>query len=341
MLLRARGLLMAKADRQTPTARTRAPQPFGERAYVLGVDGGGTKTQAVILDARGGAAGEGLSGPSNPLRVGVASAAGAVRESFERALAAAGLRRADVAAAQIGLAGVRRADLRDRMRETLLSLGVPNLEVSTDAEIALYGATGGEPGLVVIAGTGSICCGANSRGRRACAGGWGPVAGDEGSGSWIARRGLQAVARAADGRGAQTSLTDPCLEYFKVAAVEDLSTAVYAPSMTNDRIAGFARHVLEEAARGDEVAGRIVEEAGRELGQAAAAVVRQLRMERERFQAACVGGVFKAGGLVLEPLRETLEQTAPRAFLAPPQHPPAHAAALMARAQLPRLALAG
>jgi N-acetylglucosamine kinase-like BadF-type ATPase len=111
--------------------------------------------------------------------------------------------------------------------------------------------------------------------------------------------------------------------------------------MTNERIAGFGRHVLEEAARGDEVSGRIVEEAGRELGQAAAAVVRQLRMERERFQAACVGGVFKAGELVLEPLRETLEQTAPRVFLAPPHHPPAHAAALMARAQLPRLALAG
>ena len=111
--------------------------------------------------------------------------------------------------------------------------------------------------------------------------------------------------------------------------------------MTNDRIAGFGRRVLEAAAGGDEAAGRIVEEAGRELGQAAAAVVRQLRMERESFQAACVGGVFKAGELVLAPLRETLGGVAPRAFLAPPRHPPAHAAALMARAQLPRLALAG
>ena len=333
---------MAKPGRQTlPRKSAAEPHQFGGRAYVLGVDGGGTKTQAVILDAAGRVVGEGLSGPSNPLRVGVTNAAAAVRESFDRALDAAGLRRADIAAAQVGLAGVRRADLRERMRETLLSLGVPTLEVSTDAEIALYGATGGEPGLVVIAGTGSICCGVNARGRRACAGGWGPVAGDEGSGSWIARRGLQAVARAADGRGAQTSLVEPCLEYFKVHAVEDLSTAVYAPNMTNDLIAGFGRHVLEAAARGDEPAGRIVDEAGRELGQAAAAVVRQLRMERERFQAACVGGVFKAGGLVLDPLRETLERTAPRAYLAPPHHPPAHAAALMARAHLPRLALAG
>ena len=333
---------MAKPGRQTlPRKAAAGPHGFGARAYVLGVDGGGTKTQAVVLDAGGRVAGEGQSGPSNPLRVGVTSAAAAVREAFERALESAGLRRADVAAARVGLAGVRRADLRERMRETLLSLGVPTLEVSTDAEIALYGATGGEPGLVIIAGTGSICCGINARGRRACAGGWGPVAGDEGSGSWIARRGLQSVARAADGRGAPTSLTEPCLDYFKVNAVADLSTAVYAPSMTNERIAGFGRHVLEEAAQGDEVAGRIVEDAGRELGQAAAAVVRQLRMEREHFQAACVGGIFAAGELMLEPLRETLERTAPHAYLAPPHHPPAHAAALMARAQLPRLALAG
>lgn len=334
---------MAKpGSRHAPTQRAHEPQTFGgSSTYVLGVDGGGTKTHAVILDGQGRVAGEGMAGPSNPLRVGVASAATAVRESVERALAAAGLRRADVSAAQVGLAGVRRDDLRERIRESLLSLGVGSIEVSTDAVIALHGATGGEPGLVVIAGTGSICCGVNARGRRACAGGWGPVAGDEGSGSWIARRGLQAVARAADGRGAPTSLVTPCLEYFKVDAVEDLSTAIYAPSMTNERIAGFGRHVLEEAARGDEVAGRLVEEAGHELGQAAAAVVRQLRMERERFQVACVGGVFKAGELVLEPLRETLERTAPRAFLAPPHHPPAVAAALMARAQLPRLALAG
>ena len=332
---------MAKPGKQTLSREAAQPHSFGGRAYVLGVDGGGTKTQAVILDAQGRVAGEGLAGPSNPLRVGVSSAAASVRESFDRALASAGLRRADMAAAQVGLAGVRREDLRERVRESLLSLGVGTVEVSTDAEIALYGATGGEPGVVVIAGTGSICCGVNARGRRACAGGWGPLAGDEGSGSWIARRGLQAVARAADGRGAQTSLVGPCLEYFKVNAVEDLSTAIYAPSMTNERIAGFGRHVLEAAAAGDEVAGRIVEEAGRELGQAAAAVVRQLRMERERFQAACVGGVFNAGELVFEPLRETLERTAPRVYLAPPHHPPAHAAALMARAQLPRLALAG
>jgi N-acetylglucosamine kinase-like BadF-type ATPase len=327
--------------RSTAESRPHAPKPYGARTAVLGVDGGGTKTRAVITDEHGRVLGEGLAGPSNPLRVGVSTAAGAVREAFDRALAEAGLRRADIAAAVIGLAGVRREDLRERTREALLSLGVPAVEIVTDAEIALHGATEGEPGLVLIAGTGSICCGQNARGRRACAGGWGPVAGDEGSGSWVARRGLQAVARATDGRGAQTSLVEPCLEYFNVAAAEDLSTAIYAPSMTNERIAGFGKFVIEAAKRRDAVARAIVAEAGRELGAAAEAVIRNLRMEREEFRAGYVGGVFNAGELVLASLRETLVSVAPRAQLGPPPLTPPLAAARMARAQLPRLALAG
>lgn len=309
--------------------------------YVLGVDGGGTKTRAIVADARGRLLGEGHAGPSNPLRVGVDDATKAVREAVERACLDAGIRRQDLSAAEVGLAGGKREDIRERMRAALSAeLGIESLEVVTDADIALYGATEGKPGLVVIAGTGSICCGINSRGRRACAGGWGPVAGDEGSGSWIARRALQSVARASDGRGRKTSLTDAAREYFKVERTEDLSTAVYAPNMTNNRIAGFGRHVIDAAKRRDVVAREILDEAGRELARAASAVVKKLKMERERFQLAYVGGVFAAGNLILEPLREELERVAPRAFLAPPVLAPAEAAARMASEQV-RLALAG
>jgi N-acetylglucosamine kinase-like BadF-type ATPase len=307
--------------------------------YVLGVDGGGTKTRAVVADSRGEVMGQGHSGPSNPLRVGVSDSTVAVREAVERACLDARVRRQDLSAAEVGLAGVKREDIRERMRAALSAeLGIESLEVVTDAVIALYGATEGKPGLVVIAGTGSICCGVNARGRRACAGGWGPVAGDEGSGSWIARRALQSVARASDGRGRRTSLTEAAREYFKVERAEDLSTAVYAPNMTNNRIAGFGRHVIDAAKRRD--AGEIIDEAGRELARAASAVVKKLKMERERFQLAYVGGVFAAGNLILEPLREELGRVAPRAFIAPPVLAPAEAAARMASEQV-RLALAG
>jgi len=308
---------------------------------VVGVDGGGTKTEAVIMDADLRVIGEGRSGASNPLRVGIANAAAAVREAMDSACAAAKVRRTDLEAAEVGLGGTRRKELRERMRETLLPLGIHDLEVVTDADIALYGATDGAPGVVVIAGTGSICCGMNARGKKFCAGGWGPIAGDEGAGAWIARRALRAVAWASDGRGPQTLLTDLACNYFHVSTADDLTTAIYAPTITNERIAGFGKDVVEAAKLKDPTAEQIITDGGRELGVAVVAVIRALQMEREEFQIAHVGGVFRASGeLILKPLRAEVEKIAPRAFFQPPHFAPAVAAARMARERINHMALA-
>ncbi len=312
------------------------------RTAVVGVDGGGSKTHAVIVDANERIMGEGISGPSNPLRVGIARAAAAVREAIDKACEAAQVRREDILAAQVGLAGARRTELRERVREALSNLGIADLEVVGDADIALHGATDGEPGVVVIAGTGSVCCGVNARGKRNCAGGWGPVAGDEGGGAWIARRALRAIAHASDGRGPKTSLMTAACAYFHVTSPEDLSTAIYAPTMTNERLAGFGKQVIEAAKAKDPVAREIVAEAGRELGLAVEAVIRNLKLEPERFQVAYVGGVFDAGGdLVLGPMSERILQIAPLAFVAPPRMSPSLAAARIARERSNLVALAG
>src|SRR5919199_3862082 len=199
-----------------------SPHKIHGRELVLGVDGGGTKTRAVVTDADQRVLGKGTAGPSNPLRVGVGQAAAAIREAVDHACAEARVQRADIVAAEIGLAGVRRADVRQRMREALSGLGIHSIEVVTDADIALFGATDGEPGLVIIAGTGSICCGINSQGKHICAGGWGPLAGDEGSGSWIARKALQAIARACDGRSPETVMAESACSYFNVTTTDDL-----------------------------------------------------------------------------------------------------------------------
>ncbi len=310
------------------------------RELVLGVDGGGTRTRAVVIDAREQVLGEGAAGPSNPMRVGISSASSAIRDAIDRACAAAKIQRRDINAAEIGLAGVRRGDLRLRMREALVGLGIPLIEVVTDADIALFGVTLGAPGLVIIAGTGSVCCGVNPQGKHLCAGGWGPLAGDEGSGSWIARRALQSMARAYDGRGPETALVDVACSYFNVATPDDLLIAIYAPGMTNDCIAGFAKDVIEAGQSGDRVACGIVAEAGRELGLAAATVIRKLRMGREQFEVGYVGGVFTAGDLLLDTLRAEVARVAPRAFLSPPHLPPTIAAARMAREHLLRLPVA-
>jgi len=311
------------------------------RRAVAGVDGGGTKTEAVILDANYAILGEGVAGASNPLRVGIANAAAAVREAIDKACEVAHLRRTDLVVAEIGLAGARRSELRARVREALIGSGIGEVIVVGDADIALYGATEGEPGVIVIAGTGSICCGINASGKMMCAGGWGPVAGDEGGGSWIARRALRAIAHATDGRGATTSLTGAACAYFHVTNADDLSTAIYAPTITNERLAGFGKYVIQAAKAKDRIAREIMAEAGRELGTSAVAVIRNLKLERETFQVAYVGGVFGAAGeLVLSPMREEIKKIAPKAYLAPPRFSPAVAAARMAREHLNNVALA-
>lgn len=319
-------------------ARTK---PAG-RSLFIGVDGGGTKTRAVLMDYEGNILGEAQAGPSNPLRVGVAAAVANIREAVDKACDAARASRAEVLAMEVGLAGARRHDLRASVSRALMqSIGIRDAEIVTDADIALYGATEGEAGLVVIAGTGSICCGLNKRNVHGCIGGWGPLAGDEGSGSWIARRALQTISHAADGRGPQTSLVRAACEYFRVTEPYDLLLALYAPSMTNSRIAGFSRHVVMEAKSGDHEARRIIGAAGMELGQMAVALIRKLAMQRQSFLLATVGGVFAAGSLVLSPMKREVERAAPRVRFTEPRMPPAVAAAHMARERfVQRLSLA-
>ncbi len=297
----------------------------------LGVDGGGTKTLVVLLDGENRVIAEGLSGASNPMRVGIETAAANISEAINNACDKSNRNAADIVAAALGLAGVRRNDIRLRVRERISQMLRTNyVEVVTDADIALYGAVKNKTGLVVIAGTGSICLGKNEKGEKAIAGGWGPLAGDEGGGAGIARRALQAIAKASDGRGSSTKLSQKAMKYFRAGKPEDLLVAIYAPQIDNLRIAGFAKFVSEAADEGDEVAKEILTEAGCELGVAATAVIRQLKLQKRKFPIAKVGSVFQSGQIITAPLIEKVREIAPKAYLIEPPLPPAVAAAQMA-----------
>ena len=297
----------------------------------LGVDGGGTKTHAVLLDEKKTVVGQGFAGASNPLRVGVETAVANIYQATVAACDAANVSRGDIAAATFGLAGVRRLDLRQLIRERFIEkLKIRSVEVITDAEIALFGTTLGKAGVVLIAGTGSICYGKNEAGETAISGGWGPLAGDEGGGSNIARRGLQAIAKASDGRGQPTKLSQAGIEYFRTSSPENLLVAIYSPQMDNARIAGFARFVVETAQAGDEIAVEILREAGLELGLAVNAVVGKLKLKNKKVPIGQVGSIFRAGELITDTLLQTVHRFAPKAFLADPILQPASAAAQMA-----------
>ena len=297
----------------------------------LGVDGGGTKSHIAIMNEAREVLCEGVSGPSNPLRVGVETAVANILKAVNEACDEGGVSRGDIAGATLGLAGVRRADLKQRVRDSFIQqLRIKRTVVVTDAEIALYATTLGAAGLVVIAGTGSVCIGKNNKGEMAISGGWGPLAGDEGGGVGIAQNALHSIAKASDGRGIPTSLSDRASEYFRASGPENLIVAIYSPQVDNSRIAGFAKFVVEAAQKGDAVAVDIMMEAGSELGLAACAVIERLGLKKNKIPIGCVGSVFKAGSLLTEPMLATINTIAPKAYLTEPQMPPAHAAALMA-----------
>ena len=146
----------------------------------------------------------------------------------------------------------------------------------------------------------------------------------------LRKEALHAVAKASDGRGIATVLSDRASEYFRASGPENLIVAIYSPQVDNTRIAGFAKCVVEAAQDGDAVAVSILQEAGAELGLAACAVIQKLGLANKKIPIGCVGSVFKAGVLLTNSVLQTVHTLAPKAFLTEPQMPPAQAAALMA-----------
>ncbi len=242
----------------------------------LGIDGGGTHTVALLAGRGGAVLGRGTAGPSNRQAVGTKRALAALDEAVSAAFEAAGRTRGTVASACLGLAGADRPEDQAVIREWAERVRLAErVEVTSDAAILLAAGTPEGWGLVLIAGTGSIAFGRAADGRRARAGGWGHLLGDEGSAYALVMAALQAVARAADGRGPATSLTERLLARLGVSQPQGLIAAVYRGGRDRADLAALAPLVVE-AATDDVVAARIVEEEAQELAQAAAAVTRQL-----------------------------------------------------------------
>jgi N-acetylglucosamine kinase-like BadF-type ATPase len=305
--------------------------------FWLGVDGGGTNCRAAIADESGLIRGEGRSEAANFLRVGLNAAIGHVVKAVDDACYEARIEPSQIAAACIGLAGVSHPDHHRRVLAALkAALPIPEIILEIDARIALAGATDNQPGVVIIAGTGSIACGVNSHGTFARAGGWGPTMGDEGSGSYIGRRALEAVVMAYDYRGKPTKMMEPVLRHFGVSAPPELPPVIYdSPAQVMGQVMGkiaqLSKIAVEAATEGDRVAREILEDAAKELARAAIAVIEQLRMENDKIRISYVGGVFEAGELILTPLTKEIQKIAPQAVIAPPINPPVIGAVKMAK----------
>lgn len=304
-----------------------------QKFYFLGVDGGGTRTRAVITDASLNKLGESEGGASNPLRIGFDEAVSHISEVVNEACARAGIDSRQIASACIALAGISQPVHYHTMKDALdRALGIQDVLLVTDAAAALAGALDSQPGVVVIAGTGSIAIGMNECGQQSRSGGWGPTLSDEGSAYDIARRALRAVAASLDGRAPQTLLTESICARLGINDPADLPRVIYDGD--GAEIASLAEVVSETAQRGDSVAREILASAGRELGALAASVIEKLGMREDQFRVACVGGVFKSGEFLLAPLRDRVLKIAPRADVGLPLFPPTIGAAKIARKQI-------
>jgi N-acetylglucosamine kinase-like BadF-type ATPase len=220
------------------------------------------------------------------------------------------------------------------VRDIMRRLGYKSRAVVVnDALIALVAGAGDAPGVVIIAGTGSIAYGRNAQGEAARAGGWGHMIGDEGSGYWIGREALSAVMRAADGRGPDTRLTADILEHFEVNDVSRLPRLVYDRAMPRMAVAVLGPLVQRVSEQGDAVATRILERAAEELVLSAGSVTARLEMRGEPFTFYLSGGLFRVVPWLVTELSRKLAEVAPRCQVERLETEPAAGAVWLALAE--------
>jgi N-acetylglucosamine kinase-like BadF-type ATPase len=254
----------------------------------LGVDGGQSSTTALVGDESGRVIGVGRGGPCN--HVGKAEG----REKFLRAMGGclreAGFEGAEFEAACLGFSGGA-ADKDAYVRE---SIKAKRYFVTHDAFIALVGATAGEPGVVTIAGTGSIAFGRNREAKTARAGGWGYVFGDEGGGFDLVRQALRAMLRHEEGWGAKTALREVLLSSAGATSANDLLHRFYTDEYPRERVAAFAKLVDRVAHDGDAAAREILLAAAQQLATLVTAVRAQIFDGAESCRISYLGGVFRS-----------------------------------------------
>jgi N-acetylglucosamine kinase-like BadF-type ATPase len=302
-----------------------------QSSYVIGLDAGGTKTVCLLADLDGRILAEAKAGGANLQAAGELEVEKVLHEVMDRVI---GDRPQPPAAIVLGMAGVDRAGDAAVMRTVLRRIGYKaRLRITNDALIALVAAIGNAPGLVLIAGTGSIAYGRNARDEAARAGGWGYVLGDEGSGYWIGRHALRAVVRQSDGRGHATAMTPLVLAHFGAARPEDLVHVIYDGALRPSAIAAVARAVQAAAEEGDELARQILAVGARELAASARAVIARLGLRDETFDVVLSGGVMHAVPRLAAEVEQQVKAIAPRCRVQLLQREPACGAVALAVAE--------
>lgn len=292
---------------------------------LLGVDGGQSSTRTFLADASGRIMGACRTGPSNHIFEpgGLERQYRALHDGMRGAFAAAGLDPREVDVACVGLTGRGHPPTIER------ALPARVLRLFGDVEAAFAGALPHGVGVVVVGGTGSIAYRRDESGATHRTGGWGYLAGDEGSAYDLGRQAFRAVYRAYDGRGPAATLRERLCAHFGARDLEELRDTLYGPETSRADVAGCARLVAEAAADGDAVAAALLRDAGAALADLAGGVLAHLDSSAAA-RVVLIGGLTAAGSPLRDALREALQARHPAAELHEPALDPSRGALVLA-----------
>jgi N-acetylglucosamine kinase-like BadF-type ATPase len=297
--------------------------------YVLGFDGGGTKTECVLMDSAGDIVARGIAGPSNPTRVGVEVATREIEKAAELALREAGVRRNSVFALGAGLAGTAQAEMKEQMQASL-ERAFPGIAVNllTDLEAAMAAAGNGAR-ILLVAGTGSAAVARNEQGKIWRAGGYGPPFSDEGSAYDIGSRAVARAMKEREEQGTDSMLGEGILEKLGFAGWPELRTRASAQP---DQVFPTVFPMVAAAAdAGDPAAREILQEAAHQLAGLVKIVADHAGLGGENVAITKTGGTVGRSTFYDAQVDEALKRAVPRARIGELQMSPAEAAARAAR----------
>jgi N-acetylglucosamine kinase-like BadF-type ATPase len=300
--------------------------------YIIGIDGGGTKTDCAVTDPEGNILFKTKGNSSNFLVEGVEKVSESILNLVEECKKQLKFNYPDIETILIGTAGAGRQDDAERLKNSFIEyskrkgINFKNFIVESDARIALEGAFSGGPGAILIAGTGSIMIGKDDNGNIYRAGGFGRKIGDEGSGYNLGRKGLSAFSKQLDGRTTFTLISKYLKEKFNIASSETVITEIYK---NNFDIASVAPLVISAAENNDAAALKIINEETDELLLLVSSMKNKLSLPR--FNLSFIGSLIDNDNFYSKNLKGKIIKKFPEIEIQPPENPPVTGAILMAK----------
>lgn len=297
--------------------------------YYLGIDIGATKTAALICDEEGNFIGEGQGGPGNHETVGFPGMEKSVKDALSQALAQANIQIDQITGAGFGIAGYDWHSEEPLMKATINNTGlIAPYKMVNDVVLGLLAGTSEGWGVAVVSGTGCNCRGWDREHKReGRVTGYGITMGEGAGGSELVHRAMQILGYSWVKRLPPTALSDA---FIKMVGAKNLEDLIQGYTEQYYEISADAAPVIFRVAeQGDPIANDLVRWAGKELGEMANAVIRQLNLQDSEFEIALIGSMFKSGEILIAPMREMVHALAPKAKLIPVEVKPVLGAVLL------------